>query len=125
MTMTPKFIPVVLVLLPDTCKYKRIFHHIIPECNDFYSMEDEDQGSYLPGWKGKPLLPPQNRSVTLVPTPSEKPQVKGPWDYQSGDELKTYPYWGYKATYSAGGRALIGSVLGKGGEVSGGGEVEN
>lgn len=87
-------------------------------------MEDEDQGSYLPGWKGKPLVPPHNGSVTPVPTPSQTPQVKGPWHYQSGDELKTYPYWGYKATYSAGGRALIGSVVGKGGDVWGEGGRE-
>lgn len=102
-----------IVFVADTCEYKRIFHHIIPQCNDFYSMEDEDHGSYLPGWKGKPLVPPKNGSVTPVPTPSKTSQVKGPWDYQSGDELKTYPYWGYKATYSAGGRALIRSVVSK------------
>lgn len=85
-------------------------------------MEDEDQGSYLPGWKGKPVVPRPNGSVIPVPTPSETPHVKGPWVYQSGDDLKTYPYWGYKATYSAGGRSMIRSVVSKGG---GGVEVEN
>ena len=87
-------------------------------------MEDEDQGSYLPGWKGKPLVPPQNGSVSPVPTPSQTPRVKGPWHYQSGDELKTYPYWGYKATYSAGGRVLIGSVVGNAGDLWGEGGRE-
>ncbi|KAL9957163.1 hypothetical protein ACROYT_G038767 [Oculina patagonica] len=87
----------------NTCEYKRVFHHIISECNDFYSMEEEDQGSYLPGWKGEPLVPSSNLSVTPAPTPSKAPQPKGPWVYQSGEDLKTFPYWGYKATYSAGG----------------------
>ena len=104
-----------IALLADTCEYKRIFHHIIPECNDFYNMEEEEQGSYLPGWK----VPHPNVSVTPVRTPTETPQVKGPWVYQSGDELKTYPYWGYKATYSAGGRALIRYVVSKGGDIWG------
>ena len=93
-----------IVVLADTCEYKRVFHHIISECNDFYSIEEEDRGSYLPGWKGIPLVP-QNVSVPPVPTPSKAPtpKAKGPWVYQSGDDLKTFPYWGYKATYSAGG----------------------
>ena len=78
-----------------------MFYNLITECNDFYSMENEEQGSYLPGWKAKPLVHQSNR--TAIPTPTPSDQVKGPWDYQSGSELKTFPYWGYKATYSAGG----------------------
>jgi len=32
------------------------------------------------------------------------PHVKGPWEYQMGEELGTFPYWGSKAIYGAGGK---------------------
>ena len=96
-------------MILDTCEFKRFFLHFIEECNDFYSIAEEDQGSYLPGWKEEPLIPSQNLSVTTIATPTEGLPDKGPWEYQTGDELKTYPYWGYKATYSAGGKGQMSS----------------
>ena len=88
------------LVLTDTCTYKRLFLYFIKECNDFYSIAEQDQDSFLPGWKPKLH---DNASSTPTPTTTVEPTEKGPWDFQTGEELKTYPYWGYKATYSAGG----------------------
>ncbi|KAK3717356.1 hypothetical protein QZH41_011584, partial [Actinostola sp. cb2023] len=84
------------VLFPDSCIYLPIFQHVISECNDFYSKEEEDHRAFLPGW----VIPP-NVNTTLHPPTARK----SAWEYQSGTELKTFPYWGYKATYDAGGYA--------------------
>ncbi|XP_068673513.1 polycystin-1-like [Montipora foliosa] len=91
----------------DTCTYKRLFLYFIKECNDFYSIAEQDQNSFLPGWKPKRQEPHDNASSTPTPTTTVEPTEKGPWDFQTAEELKTYPYWGYKATYSAGGYVQV------------------
>ena len=87
-------------LFEDTCSFKRLFLYFIKECNDFYSISEQDQGSFLPGWKKHPVL---DQNASVITTPTVEP-TKTPWDFQTGDQLKTFPYWGYKATYSAGGK---------------------
>jgi hypothetical protein len=79
----------------DSCPYLPIFQQIISECNDFYSPDKEDRRDMLQGWK----VPPATN--TSLPTPKAK---KTAWDYQTGEELNTFAYWGYKATYNAGGK---------------------
>ena len=86
----------VLRFISDSCRYLPVFYHLIEECNDFYSMSKEEKEEYLPRWQ-----PPGN----ATPTPSVPPE-KTAWEYQSGTELKTFPYWGYKATYDAGGQLV-------------------
>ena len=83
--------------MTDTCTFKKLFLYFIDECNDFYSIAEEDQNSFLPGWKKI-----ENDSGLIGGKTK-----KGPWEFQSGDELETYPYWGYKATYSAGGKLKL------------------
>lgn len=79
----------------DSCTHLKIFHDAIPECNDFYSPDEEDRRNMLPGWKNPP--------ITNTTNPHVQPSKKTAWDHQSGEELKTFAYWGYKATYQAGG----------------------
>lgn len=80
----------------DSCIYLPVFKHVIKECNDFYSSDEEDRGGYLRNWETPPDV-----NTTLRPPGTEK---KTAWEYQTGSELKTFPYWGYKATYNAGGK---------------------
>ncbi|KAK2546861.1 Polycystic kidney disease protein 1-like 2, partial [Acropora cervicornis] len=97
-------IPTASILgVPHTCSFKRLFLYFIKECNDFYSISEQDQGSFLPGWKKHPVL---DQNASVITTPTVEP-TKTPWDFQTGDQLKTFPYWGYKATYSAGGYVQV------------------
>lgn len=85
-----------VLVVADSCTYLPVFYHMISECNDFYSSGEEDKDMYLPYWKLQSIS-------NSTSTPTVQPG-KTPWEYQTGTELKTFPYWGYKATYDAGGK---------------------
>ncbi|XP_048575351.1 uncharacterized protein LOC5511746 isoform X2 [Nematostella vectensis] len=84
-----------------TCPLLPALQHVIPSCNDFYSSDEEERGMLLPGWK-EPVV-----AVNSTPPPIPASRQKTAWQYQTGEELKTFPYWGQKATYSAGGYVQV------------------
>ena len=72
---------------------KRVQKHII-ECNDVYSLIDEEDRNFTYNWK---LDPRDNYTMDELKRSEEA------YKYRSFVELKTTPYWGQMATYGGGG----------------------
>ncbi|XP_071129607.1 polycystin family receptor for egg jelly-like isoform X3 [Mytilus edulis] len=69
-----------------SCKVPDQVVGIIHECNDEYSVHNQDENSYEPGWK--PLTGNTSREE---------------YRYTTANELEGYPYWGEVSMYSGGG----------------------
>ena len=72
--------------LVGSCKIPDQVTSIIHECNDEYSLTNEDQRSYDAGWK------PLSGNAT-----------REEYRYTSASELDGYPYWGEVSVYNGGG----------------------
>ncbi len=64
--------------------------HISSKCNNDYSLFKEEQSSYEPGWLNETKLV-ANSSIDRA------------FRYRTGDQLDTYVYTGYHASYGSGG----------------------
>ncbi|KAK7169828.1 hypothetical protein R3I94_000154 [Phoxinus phoxinus] len=83
----------------DSCEIAKSMRHAVPHCNDPYSWENEDMGSYGPGWEEFNLVNGSEDTVTA-------------WQYQSQSTLKAVPVWGMIALYRGGGYVMdLGSDL--------------
>ena len=65
--------------------------NVIPECNGEYSISNQDEGSYLYGWK------PFTGNTSIDVNTSRE------FQYSSAASLDGFPHWGEMATYSGGG----------------------
>ncbi|XP_065682979.1 polycystin family receptor for egg jelly isoform X2 [Hydra vulgaris] len=74
----------------DSCLVHPDFKRIISQCKSWYTIFNEDNGNYAPGWN---LL--LNKTI--------KSKYSNPWQYQTSSVLQTYPFIGYLATYTGGG----------------------
>lgn len=76
----------------NTCKVHKDFKDMIPGCHDWYSWGKEDKGRYEPSW-----LPIKNESE------HEPSKYYKSWEYQTSDQLDTYPFAGSITAYRGGG----------------------
>ncbi|XP_051552576.1 polycystic kidney disease protein 1-like 2 [Myxocyprinus asiaticus] len=82
-----------------SCEIAKSMQNSVPDCNAPYSWENEDMGSYGPGWDQSGFV---NGSEDIITA----------WQYQSQSELRSYPIWGMIALYRGGGYAVdLGSDL--------------
>ncbi|XP_077057922.1 polycystin-1-like protein 2 [Siphateles boraxobius] len=77
----------------DSCKIAKSMRHAVPHCNAPYSWENEDMGSYGPGWEELNFVNGSEDTVTA-------------WQYQSQSTLKAVPVWGMIALYRGGGYVM-------------------
>lgn len=63
---------------------------LVTDCRAPYSWEEEDMGSYDPGW---------NRSVMG----NNSESTFSPWKYQTEAQVRAYPVWGKMVLYRGGG----------------------
>ncbi|XP_048041522.1 LOW QUALITY PROTEIN: polycystic kidney disease protein 1-like 2 [Megalobrama amblycephala] len=83
----------------DSCIIAKSMRHAVPHCNAPYSWENEDMGSYGPGWEEFNFVNASEDTVTA-------------WQYQSQSTLKALPVWGMIALYRGGGYVMdLGSDL--------------
>ncbi|RXN31814.1 polycystic kidney disease 1-like 2 [Labeo rohita] len=83
----------------DSCKIAKSMRHSVPDCNAPYSWENEDMGSYGPGWDEFNFVNGSEDTITA-------------WQYQSQSTLKAIPVWGMIALYRGGGYVMdLGSDL--------------
>ncbi|XDV17483.1 hypothetical protein PO909_023332 [Leuciscus waleckii] len=83
----------------DSCKIAKSMRHAVPHCNAPYSWENEDMGSYGPGWEEFNFVNGSEDTITA-------------WQYQSQSTLKAVPVWGMIALYRGGGYVMdLGSDL--------------
>ncbi|UJR27333.1 hypothetical protein I4U23_008626 [Adineta vaga] len=85
-----------LRVMPDSCKILKSFKNIIKSCEAGYSMFNEDQRSYYPGWSSI-----YNSTVGSMSNYSSA--ISKAFMYNKSDSLDTYTYVGEHATYGAGG----------------------
>lgn len=63
---------------------------LVTDCHAPYSWEEEDMGSYDPGW---------NHSIM-----DNKPEsTYSPWKYQTQAQVRAHPVWGKMVLYRGGG----------------------
>ncbi|XP_056121756.1 polycystic kidney disease protein 1-like 2 [Rhinichthys klamathensis goyatoka] len=77
----------------DSCMIAKSMRHAVPHCNAPYSWENEDMGSYGPGWEEFNFVNGSEDTVTA-------------WQYQSQSTLKAVPVWGMIALYRGGGYVM-------------------
>ncbi|XP_067303965.1 polycystin-1-like protein 2 [Pseudorasbora parva] len=83
----------------DSCTIAKSMRQAVPHCNAPYSWENEDMGSYGPGWEEFNFVNGSKDTVTA-------------WQYQSQSTLKAVPVWGMIALYRGGGYVMdLGSDL--------------
>lgn len=93
---------------PNTCITEVQFQKVIDRCRAFSNIINEDQMSYLPGWKGESEHSYVNESLPLSkkgylnPSKSKKDE----WNYRSPTELDGLPFLGKLDIYSGGGYVL-------------------
>ncbi|ESO89018.1 hypothetical protein LOTGIDRAFT_228960 [Lottia gigantea] len=75
---------------PGLCEIRGVMNGVIPECNEAYSFENQDEGTYLPRWQ-------------KLASGESYNDTSRPWRYTTANELNGYPYWGKHEMYSGGG----------------------
>ncbi|XP_055954867.1 uncharacterized protein LOC126810750 isoform X1 [Patella vulgata] len=75
---------------PGLCDIRGVMKNVIHECNEPYSLSNEDEETYMPEWK------------KLNSTQSEN-DTGLPWVFSKADVLNGYPYWGVLELYGGGG----------------------
>lgn len=81
----------IVVICLGSCSSKVREFNLTTSCENDYTFSDEDTNSYLPGWI-------QNTTINNFTT-----SITKAFQYQSGDQLDTYPYIGSLAEYGSGG----------------------
>ncbi|XP_026072633.1 polycystic kidney disease protein 1-like 2 [Carassius auratus] len=77
----------------DSCEIAKPVNHAVSNCNAPYSWENEDMGTYGPGWDELNFV---NGSA----------DTNTAWQYQSQSALKALPVWGMIALYRGGGYVM-------------------
>jgi polycystin 1L2 len=79
-----------LRIKPDSCRVPGPVQFAISTCNDDYSLLNEEQRSFGPGWT--------NQTTNVYSS-----SISQAFEYQSGDQLGTYTYVGDHGIYGSGG----------------------
>ncbi|TRY95089.1 hypothetical protein DNTS_004183 [Danionella cerebrum] len=77
----------------DSCETAKSMRYAIPKCNAPYSWENEDMGTYAPGWDDLNFTNGTEDTITA-------------WLYQSQSTLNSAPVWGTIALYRGGGYVM-------------------
>ncbi|XP_059361535.1 polycystin-1-like protein 2 [Carassius carassius] len=77
----------------DSCEIAKPVNHAVSHCNAPYSWENEDMGTYGPGWD----------ELNFV---NGSEDINTAWQYQSQSALKALPVWGMIALYRGGGYVM-------------------
>lgn len=82
----------IIFFLTGSCSVAKITRSIIDTCNGDYTINDEDNGRYGPGWVSIQIDSGANMSGHFEP-----------WVYRTATDLGSYPYIGQVKTYTGGG----------------------
>lgn len=79
---------------PDTCKVPEEFNRIIPDCNEFYSLSEEETENFGLEWSNK-----EERNLTLNDKTTDEQSLSA-WHYRKDD---SFLYMGQISSYRGGG----------------------